>query len=157
MSKKTISKKTMCIVLVASALSLGGCSHQGQKEQAGTAVGGVLGGVLGSQVGGGTGRTAAIIAGTLLGAHIGSSVGQSMDQTDRLRTAQTLETARTGESSQWRNPDTGNQYTVVPTRTYDAASGPCREYTMDAKIGGRTEQVYGTACRTDDGNWQIQK
>ena len=45
-------------------------------------------------------------------------------------------------------------YTVVPTRTYDSPSGPCREYTVDAVIGGRLEKVVGTACRQADGSWR---
>ncbi len=119
-------------------------------------IGGVLGGALGSQVGSGRGRTAAIIAGTLAGAAIGGSVGQSMDEVDRMKTAQTLESVRTGVPSQWVNPDSGHQYTVVPTRTYETTAGPCREYTIDAVIGGQKEQVYGAACRQPDGSWRIQ-
>ncbi len=119
-------------------------------------IGGVLGGVLGKQVGKGHGNIAAIIVGTLVGAQIGGSVGRSMDETDRLKTAQTLETVRTGVSTAWRNPDSGNEYAVTPTRTFESASGPCREYTVDARVGGQPEQVYGTACRQPDGSWAVQ-
>ena len=110
-------------------------------------IGGILGGVLGSQVGHGDGTTAAIIVGTLLGGAIGG---------DRLKTAHSLETVRTGVPSQWKNPDTGNSYAVVPTKTYESASGPCREYTIDAMVGGKPERVYGTACRQSDGSWKTQ-
>lgn len=145
------------VIVLAAVLGLGGCAtYQGSQEQAGMVIGGVLGGVLGSQVGSGRGRTAAIIAGTLAGAAIGGSVGQSMDEVDRLKTAQALESVRTGVPSRWVNPDSGNQYTVVPTRTYETTAGPCREYTIDAVVGGQTEQVYGTACRQPDGSWRIQ-
>jgi surface antigen len=119
-------------------------------------IGGVLGGIGGAQIGKGTGRTAAIIVGTMAGAAIGGAIGRSMDETDRLKAAHALETVRTGVPSTWNNPDTGNVYTVTPTRTYDTEAGPCREYTMDARIGGRLEQVYGTACRQPDGTWRIQ-
>jgi surface antigen len=118
-------------------------------------IGGVLGGLLGRQVGEGHGNVAAIIVGTLAGAAIGGSIGRTMDETDRLKTSMALENVRTGVPSTWRNPDTGNQYTVTPTRTYDSGSGPCREFTVDAVIGGRTEQVYGTACRQPDGSWKV--
>lgn len=149
-------KLSMLAVALAATVAMTGCAtYQGQQEQAGMVIGGVLGGVLGSQVGGGHGRTAAIIAGTLAGAAIGGAIGNSMDEVDRMKTAQTLETVRTGVPAQWRNPDTGNQYTVVPTRTYDSAGAPCREYTIDAVIGGRPEKVYGTACRQPDGSWQV--
>jgi surface antigen len=152
-----MNKSTLLAAVAAGALALSGCAtQQGQQEQVGMVVGGVLGGLLGTQVGGGRGTQAAIIAGTLAGAAIGGAVGQSMDETDRLKTAQTLETVRTGVSSQWQNPDTGNVFAVTPTSTFETASGPCREYTMEAVIGGRTEQIYGTACRTADGDWQIR-
>lgn len=73
-----------------------------------------------------------------------------MDETDRPKTAATLETVRTGVPSTWRNPDTGNEYVVTPTKTLETASGPCREYTIDAVVGGKKEKVYGTACRQPD-------
>ncbi len=119
-------------------------------------IGGIVGGVVGSQVGGGRGRTAATIVGTIAGAAIGGSIGRSMDETDRLKAAHTLETVRTGVSSEWKNPDTGNEYRVTPTRTYETTEGPCREYTMDARVGGKPETVYGTACRQPDGSWRTQ-
>jgi surface antigen len=77
-----------------------------------------------------------------------------MDDADRIKTAHALENVRTGVPSRWRNPDTGHQYTVVPTRTYDRGQGPCREYTIDALVAGRAEKVYGTACRQQDGSWR---
>lgn len=137
-------------------LALGGCGTPPgqQQEQAGVVIGAVVGGLLGSQIGHGGGRTAATIVGTMVGAVVGGNVGRSMDATDRLKTAHTLETVRTGVPSRWHNPDTGYDYTVLPTRTYDGAQGPCREYTVDAVIGGRPEKVYGTACRQPDGSWQ---
>lgn len=147
--------KSLIIFAVAAGLALSGCtSYRGSNEQAGMVIGGALGGILGSQVGGGSGRTAAIIVGTLAGAAIGGNVGRSMDDTDRLKTGQTLEAVRTGVPSTWRNPDTGNRYSVVPTRTFETADGPCREYSIDAVIDGRVEKVYGTACRQPDGSWQ---
>jgi surface antigen len=147
--------KTIFVATLALAV-LGGCSAppERQQEQAGVVIGAVAGGLLGSQLGHGSGRTAATIIGTMVGAVVGGNVGRSMDEADRVKTAHALETVRTGVPSRWRNPDTGHQYTVVPTRTYEAGPGPCREYTVDAVVGGRTEKVYGTACRQPDGSWR---
>lgn len=142
-------------VAAVLALTLSGCESPPTQQQSGTIVGGVLGGVLGSQVGGGSGRTAATVIGTLIGATIGGNVGRSMDQTDRLKTAQALESTRTGTSSTWRNPDTGATYKVTPTRTRPSADGPCREYTVEASVAGRPETVYGQACRQKDGSWKV--
>ncbi|MGZ3241317.1 MAG: RT0821/Lpp0805 family surface protein [Burkholderiaceae bacterium] len=140
--------------IICCVLGLSACATQPTQEQTGMVVGGVLGGVLGSQVGGGGGRTAATIVGSLLGATVGGSVGRSMDENDRIKVAHSLENIRTGVPSHWRNPDSGNQYTVVPTRTYDNAGTPCREYTVDGMVGGRNEKIYGTACRQPDGSWR---
>jgi surface antigen len=127
-----------------------------RNQQAGTVIGAVVGGLLGNQIGHGDGRAAATILGAIAGGAVGNTVGRYMDDADRMRTAQVLETASTGAPTHWRNPDTGREYTVVPTRTYASAQGPCREYTVDAVIGGRAEKIYGTACRQPDGSWRTQ-
>jgi surface antigen len=143
-------------LLLASSLILGGCATSaGPQEQAGMIIGGALGGLLGSEIGGGSGRTAAIIIGTMAGAAIGGSVGRSMDDTDRLKANLALENVRTGVSTTWRNPDTQNDYAMTPTRTYTTDTGPCREFTLDAVVGGVPDKVYGTACRQPDGSWRI--
>ena len=147
--------QSFLVAPMVAALALTGCATDGPREQAGTIIGGVLGGVLGAQVGGGHGRTVAIIAGALAGAAIGGAVGESMDDNDRRKVAETLEGVRTGVPAAWINPDTGVQYSVTPTRTYDTAAGPCREFTTKAIIGGKRETVFGTACRQADGSWQV--
>lgn len=148
---KSMTVAAMCTMLMS------GCAHyQSEQEQSGMVIGGVLGGLLGSQFGGGDGRIAAIVLGSLAGAAVGGSVGHSMAEVDKRKTAQTLENVRTGVPASWRNPDNGNHYVVVPTRTYDAPSGPCRDYTIDAIVGGKKDQVFGTACRQPDGTWQVR-
>lgn len=155
-----MSKKFASLCLAVTGLAfLPGCTTPppaDRNQQAGTVIGAVVGGLLGHQVGRGDGRAAATIIGAIAGGVVGNAIGQSMDATDRMRTAQVLETQPTGAPTQWRNPDTGREYVVVPTRTYASPQGPCREYTMDAIIGGRSEKVYGTACRQPDGSWRAQ-
>ncbi len=144
-------------LLVALLLTLSaGCEMMSQSEQ-GEVIGGVLGGVLGAQVGEGRGQTVAIIVGTLAGAMIGRHVGETMDDVDRSQTARTLNDARTGESTAWINPDTGYEYVVTPTRTFEESGGPCREFRLMATVGDQTgQEVYGTACLQSDGSWLVQ-
>jgi surface antigen len=137
------------------ALTLVACSTAPTKQDQGVIIGAIAGGILGHQVGGGTGQVLATMVGTVAGAMIGGSIGRQMDETDRLNTAAALENVRTGVPSSWVNPDTGYEYVMTPTNTYDSGTGPCREYTLDATIGGKTEQVYGTACRQPDGSWKV--
>jgi len=147
MSFRTLSA---CILTLAIAT---GCQSP-SNQQTGQIIGGLAGGLLGTQVGKGDGRTAAIIVGTLAGAYIGGAIGENMDQNDRRRAQDALESAPTNHTTSWRNPDSGNYYEVTPTRTYESATGPCREYTTEAVIDGRRETIYGTACRQPDGTWQ---
>jgi len=138
------------------ALSLVACATPPKKAEIGTVLGGVGGGVLGAQVGGGAGRAAAIMAGAILGAIVGQQIGQSIDDTDELRAQQVLETNRTGQTSQWVNPDTGSTVIVTPTKTYQEPTGQyCREYQTEVMVGGERQKAYGTACRQPDGSWKI--
>ena len=155
--------------LVASllVLSLGSvsCSHlplygEGQKEAAGTVIGAGTGALIGSQIGKGKANLAAVAIGTLAGALIGQQIGETLDHADKQymqQTAQTtLEKARTNETSQWVNPDSGHSGTITPTRTFEGEQGqPCREYTQTVMIGGEPQEARGTACRQSDGTWLI--
>ncbi len=124
------------------------------KTMGGGIIGALLGAATGTQLGKGSGRTAAILGGAVLGAVVGGHIGQQMEETDRRQSQQVLESVPTGQSVSWRNPDTGNQYQVTPTRTYQKASGQnCRDYMTWVFIDGYEEQVQGTACRTSDGKW----
>jgi surface antigen len=148
------SRLTTIVLVSTIAAATVACQSSPTREDTGMVVGGVIGGALGSQVGKGSGRIVGAVAGTLIGAFIGGSIGRSMDQQDRYRANQALESNPTNQPSSWRNPDSGNQYTVTPTRTYQSAGQDCREYSTEAVIDGRRETVYGTACRQPDGTWQ---
>ena len=141
-------------IVAAAIIALPGCETPPTKEQKGTVAGAVVGGVVGSTIGGGTGRTVAIVAGTIAGAVIGGKIGQKMDEADRLKAAQALESTPTGQATTWKNPDSGAEYTMTPTRTYETGTGPCRDFTVNAKIDGKPEKVQGSACRQADGTWK---
>lgn len=149
-------RTSLTAFLAALLLTLSiGCETMSQADQA-EIVGGVIGGVVGAQIGEGRGRTVAIIIGTLAGAMIGRHVGETMDEADRVNTARSLNDSRTGEATTWVNPDTGYEYTVTPTRTFEESGGPCREFRLDATVGDRSDQeVYGTACLQADGSWLL--
>ena len=116
--------------------------------------------MIGSQIGGGSGQLVAVGAGVLLGGLLGSEVGRSLDKADQAYAAQTynqtLENAPVGQTNTWVNPDSGNEGSYTPVKTYQADSGQyCREFQQTVTVGGETESAYGTACRQPDGTWQI--
>ena len=131
-------------------IELGRCN----RELVGGILGGVAGGVAGAQVGKGSTRTAVTIGGTIVGVLIGGAIGRSMDQADHACVAHTLEQAPPRHAVTWSDPH-GRHYEVVPLVSYQGAQGStCREYRTTATIGGRNQQIYGTACRDADGHWQ---
>ncbi len=143
--------KLVHLGVIASLVTLTACNPT--KQDVGTLIGTGAGAYAGSQIGNGTGQLAAVAIGALLGGYIGGNIGQNMDDLDRYRTNSTLETSPTGNTVAWNNPDSGIDYKVTPTNTYEQASGPCRDYTTEAVIDGRAEVVHGTACRQSDVSW----
>jgi surface antigen len=146
---------------VLLSLALVGCagSDLGPKQTVGTLVGAGTGALIGAQIGHGRGRLVATSVGTLLGAYLGNEAGKSLDRADQLYAGRAeyhaLEYTPAGSSTPWRNPDTGHYGSVTPIETYGTAGGDyCREFQHRAEIGGRTQSVYGTACRTPDGQWR---
>ncbi|WP_375318615.1 RT0821/Lpp0805 family surface protein [Candidatus Tisiphia endosymbiont of Oplodontha viridula] len=151
--------KITAIILAATMLH--GCTGM-NKQGGGTLIGGVAGGLLGSQFGKGTGQLAATGIGALAGALIGGQIGQTMDEHDRqlaqLSSQKALETGASGQSVEWRNPDSGNYGYVTPERTFKNERGQyCREYTHAIVVSGKQEKAYGIACRKPDGQWEIVK
>ncbi len=144
------------------AITLVACdSEAGQKQQVGTLLGAVGGALAGSAIGDGRGQMAAIAVGTLLGAGIGQEVGRSLDRADQLAMQQTmnstLERAPSGQTSTWRNPDSGNSGTYTPQPAFQTASNQtCREFQQTITVGGKQQSGYGTACRQPDGSWRVQ-
>lgn len=157
----SIAKKITPVVLAAALL--GGCANDmGQKQGAGTLLGGIGGAVAGAQFGKGSGQLAATALGTLLGAYAGSELGKSLDRADQMAASQAQSTAYAapvGQTIRWNNPQSGNYGTYTPVRDgYDQSSGSyCREYQTTVTVGGRTENAFGTACRQPDGSWKVVK
>ncbi len=143
------------IAAASLSLLLVGCASMNHQD-VGTISGGVIGGLIGSQFGGGpAAKLAATAGGAIAGAYLGGQIGKTMDKVDRMEMQRALETAPTGKSVNWSNPDTGNRYTVQPTRTYYREHLPCREYLTKAIIDGRPQTLRGSACRQPDGTWHV--
>ena len=149
-----MQRRRILHLLAAVVLTLTGCATSpGPREWAGMGLGGVLGGVTGSQFGSGRGRTAATAAGTLGGIWVGGAVGRSMDASDRARTVQALNSAAGGTPTEWRKEHSGQVYTVIPVRTHQTNTAPCRHYHVDGGLPQRHQTSSGTACGRPEGNW----
>ena len=151
---KKIIAGTLTVVMGVSVLP--GCTNM-NKQDVGTVSGGVIGGLVGSRFGGGGGQVLATGIGVMAGALIGGAIGKNMDETDQLKMNAALNNNSVGQPAYWKNDKTGNSYTVTPTKNVALNGNPyCREYRTNANIGGKVQQIHGTACRQPDGSWQIQ-
>ena len=127
-------------------LSASGCENM-QKRDWGTAIGGLLGGIAGYKIGDDSAGGGAI--GVLLGGVVGRMIGQYMDDADRKRLAETIDTTPRGRTVSWHNEDTGRDFAVTPTSDFYAEAGKeCRRFDQVVEVDGRREVMEGIACRT---------
>lgn len=142
--------------LIVACLATG-CENP--KQAIGALGGAGLGGYAGSTIGSGRGRIVAAAIGAGLGAIAGGYVGKQLDDADKIKAGETcqraLESGRSGQAAQWRNPDSGNYGTITPQPAVQTPQGYCREFQQTIVVGGKPQQGYGTACRQPDGSWKI--
>jgi surface antigen len=145
-------------VATVTTFALASCAtiDDNPKAAIGGLGGATVGGLIAAAAGGGG---AGIAAGVIGGALLGGLVGNYLDDRDKKMAADSanraLETAPSGQSVAWHNPDSGHSGTVTPVRTYQSGGTYCREYQQTVTIDGKPQQSYGTACRQPDGSWKI--
>jgi surface antigen len=162
MSLRAVKIVAVSLLLLFAATGIVGCSgdslDDSPKQTTGGIIGAGAGGLLGYAIFGGP---IGIIAGVVIGGLAGGAIGARLDEDDKemARNAahSAFEANRTGQPNGWENPDTGASGTITPTKTYQTAEGQyCREYTQEIIVGGEKQEATGTACRLDDGSWQIE-
>ena len=153
--------KKISIFLVFISVIFSSCAsntwEENQKAIIGGAGGAAAGGLIASAF---DADTAGILGGMIVGGLIGGAIGNRMDAADRREanraTYSALESAPSGTTARWHNPDSGNSGATTPKRTYQAQNGEyCREYEQTVTIGDETQSAYGTACRQPDGKWKV--
>ena len=146
-------RKHLVAALLALPLLTACETYEPSKQDIGMATGAILGGVLGHQIGGGSGRTVATIGGAALGGFVGSRIGRNMDRNDQLKTAEALEKSRDGQAATWRNADNGQQYSVTPTKTYQAhrATAATSRPSRKSRVGRRSCRVRRAGSPTAPG------
>lgn len=148
----TINDALRALAILSLCSSLSACATH---EEAGAGTGAIIGGLVGALAGQGhADQGLAIMAGAIMGGLIGSDIGRNLDRQDEMRIQQALEYNETRQPTRWHNPDTGRDYQITPYRTYESTRGPCRQYTVEAYIDGRWQDIQGTACRDEYGQWK---
>ncbi|MCI5221865.1 MAG: glycine zipper 2TM domain-containing protein [Candidatus Electrothrix sp. AR4] len=147
-------KATHIVMALLAVFLLSSCmmANKGQLGATGGAAGGAL---LGQAIGHDTEST---LLGAAIGGVLGYVIGNEMDKYDRQMLNNVYETAPSGQTSTWVNPDRPNhQYQVTPQPVYTGPNNQhCRKAEVIAIIDGRREITHTTACRDMTGRWQLQ-
>jgi surface antigen len=98
------------------------------------------------------------MGGKLAGLSIINSADIQLDKHDKeyiTRSSQSaLNNAKAGETTQWRNPDSGSHGSFkVMTDINAEGKVECRKYNQTVCVNGKTKQLSGKACRTPGGSW----
>ncbi|MGL1860924.1 MAG: glycine zipper domain-containing protein [Pseudodesulfovibrio sp.] len=144
------------LLLVSLMTGLAACQTTGAQNAAtiGSLAGATLGAltfknkVSGAAIGGG--------AGLLVGYIVGNEMDK-YDAYDQQQLTQTLETAPSGRTTTWTNPDTYTQYEATPEPPRRRHDGRIeRDVTLEMRMpDGEYETVYAKAYRQSDGSWQL--
>jgi surface antigen len=139
------------IFLLILAVFISSCATKGQT---GLGTGAAAGAIAGQAIGRNTGAT---LIGAVIGAFLGYTVGNEMDKADQAKITAAYESVPDGRTSQWVNPNNGNQFAVTPQYTYkNNYNQDCREAEVLVTIDGRPEKMLQKACRDEYGNWRAQ-
>ena len=144
--------KHFSLIALLFLLLLPSCANMGQTGAAGGAAAGAL---IGQAIGHNTGAT---LIGAAVGSMLGYIVGNEMDKYDRHQLNHTYERGMSNQRSAWVNPDTGHQYVVTPQPAFQdpGTQRVCRRAEIEAVIDGRPQRTFSTACRDQNGSWQLQ-
>lgn len=138
---------------------LSGCAtqqgYQGRKGQIGVAVGSGAGALIGQAIGH---NTEATLIGAGFGALFGYVIGNEIDKYDTMMMGKVFDQSPSNITREWRNPDSGNMYSMTPQPAYISQSGMiCREAELSAIVDGRSETIKTLACRDNNGTWTLQR
>lgn len=122
------------------------------------AIGAVLGGVVGGAVGSrasGEDRPVAILVGSVIGAVLGAEIGRRMDEEDRACMGHSLELADGGRPVMWSNQGAQTTYILTPLDKVQRGDQPCRDFSLEVRMAGRTDLSHQRACRSAAGRWDL--
>ncbi len=150
-------KQCIVVLFILTSFALTSCANNNMNKAQTGAVGGAATGALVGQIIGH--NTEATLIGMAVGTMLGYIVGNEMDKYDRQQLNHVYARGVSGNTAAWVNPDTGNQYQVTPQPAYTTSSANriCRKAEIMAIIDGKQEKTLATACRADDGQWEIQQ
>jgi len=140
----------MVLLMMTSCADDGSMTTKGKTVAGGAAAGAVVGQAIGR-------NRYATAFGAGIGSLIGYIIGNEMEKADTQNLNDALENGPAGEPIAWKNPDTGDEYNVVPFDSYtdESTQQKCRNAKIVATIDGKEEIIDTKACQQSDGHWDL--
>ena len=99
------------MILIFLFLVLSSCTSQLNRAQSGAGIGATGGALIGQAIGHNTGAT---LIGAAVGTMGGYIIGNEMDKYDSQQLGLVYERGISGQTTSWRNPDSGHMHSVTP-------------------------------------------
>jgi surface antigen len=152
------------IVSLAGTTALTGCdtiereTGFNRSTQTGAAGGAAFGGIVAALA---SANPAWIAASVILGGLTGGAIGKYLGEHDARQSAQNhysaLENLREGQTSSWRDPNTGNHGSTTVQSSFTARDGAlCKRFTESIHTPKKEVTESGTACRSSSGDWKLR-
>ena len=149
--------KSPILSSVAAIVLLSGCETIDSAASIGTGAGAAIGGLLGNQIAD-ENKTLWTMAGLAAGSFVGREIGKLLDESEKESVAEsTVQSAETGETKKWSKTETGNSGSAKVIKTVETEENKtCREIQQTVSLAdGTTKQDSVTACKGEDGAWQV--
>ncbi|MEA2093724.1 MAG: glycine zipper domain-containing protein [Pseudomonadota bacterium] len=151
---QTLRCTAMRVVMVFVTGLTAGCESM-DKQDMGTAIGGVVGGLIGYKID--DGGMGGVLIGAAVGGLIGNVIGNYMDESDRQKVADALDDSPSGVTTRWHNKDTGYEYALTPTSdAYPEGDNECRNFDQEVIVDGERKVIQAVACKqSGQDNWEV--
>ncbi|QGY40662.1 glycine zipper 2TM domain-containing protein [Pseudodesulfovibrio cashew] len=138
--------------LILACFLVAGFGCAANKAQQGATVGGLAGATIGALTFKDKLLGAAVGAG--VGVLMGYIVGNEWDKSDEQKLQYSMEHNKSGQTTSWTNPDTGEAYAATPGHPYVSESKVYRDVIIKDKDG---REVMAKAWRDDKGVWHLKQ
>jgi len=145
-------------------LPLGGCetiqreTGLNRSTQTGALGGATFGGIVAALAGANPAWIAAsVVLGGVTGGAIGNYLGRDDGEKHARSNLSALDTLGRGQTSTWRNDQTGNSGSTTVTSVTSRADGTqCKAFRETVRTKAETVTKEATACRAPGGTWRVQ-
>ena len=136
------------------------CENTNDKKVIGQIIGAAVGGYVGSKIGSGATKDISVILGGAAGYILGGKIIEILNKKERDEFNNVIESSLNfspdNQSRSWQsdeNQDINGE--VISLNSYKIKNKDCRDFKKVIRKNNETFEESSTACRNEQGNWEI--